>query len=80
MSRLTITLPQARYQALKEASARRNKTIGELIDASLDFYGIKPLEDARALVDRVRARSQLNEDEAIAVAQTEIRAVRRGQS
>ena len=28
MSRLTITLSDARYRALKEASAQRDKTIG----------------------------------------------------
>lgn len=39
MSRLTITLSQARCRALKEASAQRAKTIGQLIDESLDFYG-----------------------------------------
>ena len=39
MSRLTITLSEARYRALKEASAQRDKTIGQLIDESLDFYG-----------------------------------------
>ena len=41
MSRLTITLSEARYKALKEAAVQRDKTIGQLIDESLDFYGIK---------------------------------------
>jgi hypothetical protein len=41
MSRLTITLSETRYRALKEASLQRDKTIGELIDESLEFYGIK---------------------------------------
>jgi hypothetical protein len=76
MSRLTITLPDARYRALKEASAQRAKTIGELIDASLDFYGIKPREEAQDLVRRARARSQLSEDEALAVAQKQVNVVR----
>jgi predicted DNA-binding ribbon-helix-helix protein len=49
MSRLTITLSEARYRALKEASAQRDKTIGQLIDESLDFYGIKSRQDARDL-------------------------------
>lgn len=77
MSRLTITLSEARYRALKEASAQRDKTIGELIDESLEFYGIKTREDAQALVRRARARSGLSEDDAIAVAEQEVRAVRR---
>jgi hypothetical protein len=78
MSRLTITLSEARYRALKEASARRDKTIGQLIDESLDFYGIKSREEARDLVRRARAHSKLREDEALDVAQKELRAVRSG--
>ena len=77
MNRLTITLSESRYRALKEASALRNKTIGSLIDESLDFYGIKSREDARSLVQRARERSQLGENEALAVAQSEVDAVRR---
>ena len=77
MSRLTITLSESRYRALKEASARRAKTIGQLIDESLDFYGIKTHEDARALVRRARSHSKLPEGRALAVVQEEVRAVRR---
>jgi hypothetical protein len=77
MSRLTITLSEARYRALKEASAQRDKTIGQLIDESLDFYGIKSREDARDLVRRARARSVLSESQALALAQEQVRAVRR---
>lgn len=76
MSRLTITLSEERYRALKEASAQRNKTIGQLIDESLDFYGIKSREDARDLVSRARARAKLTEAEALAVAQAEVKAAR----
>jgi hypothetical protein len=77
MSRLTITLSEARYRALKEASAQRHKTIGQLIDESLDFYGIKSREDARDLVRRARTHSKLGEDQALALAQEQVRAVRR---
>jgi hypothetical protein len=77
MSRLTITLSEARYRALKEASAQRDKTIGQLIDESLDFYGIKSRQDARDLVHRARAHSKLSEDKALVVAQEQVRAVRR---
>ena len=77
MSRLTITLSEERYRALKDASARRNKTIGQLIDESLDFYGIKSREQARNLVRRARARGKLDELQALDVAQREVRAVRR---
>ena len=77
MSRLTITLSEARYRALKEASAQRDKTIGQIIDESLDFYGIKSRQDARELVRRARTHGKLSEDRALAVAQQEVRAVRR---
>ena len=76
MSRLTITLSEERYRALKEASAQRNKTIGQLIDESLDFYGIKSRENARELVRRAREHSALSEDQALAVAHDEINALR----
>jgi len=77
MSRLTITLSEERYQALKEASAQRKKTIGQLIDESLDFYGIKSRNAARDLVQRARARSKLSEDQALAVARLHVRAARK---
>ncbi len=70
MSRLTITLSEARYKALKEAAVQRDKTIGQLIDESLDFYGIKSRR-------RARAHSKLPDDRALAVAQEHVRAVRR---
>ena len=76
MSRLTITLSEARYRALKEAAAQRDKTIGQLIDESLEFYGIKSRDDDRELVRRARARSSMTEDEAMTVALAQVRTVR----
>lgn len=76
MSRLTITLSEPRYRALKEAAAQRDKTIGQLIDESLDFYGIKSREQALDLVRRVRVRSALSEEQALTLAQEEVHAVR----
>ena len=76
MSRLTITLSEPRYRALKEAAAQRDKTIGQLIDESLDFYGIKSREQALDLVRRARTRSALNEEQALSLAQEEVRVVR----
>jgi len=77
MSRLTITLSEARYRALKEASAQRNKTIGQLIDESLDFYGIKSRDEARALVRRARDHAKLAEAEALKLANEQVGSVRR---
>lgn len=76
MSRLTITLSDERYRALKEASAQRNKTIGQLIEESLEFYGIKSHNAARELVQRARGRSKLSEAHALALAQRSVRAAR----
>lgn len=76
MSRLTITLSEPRYRALKEAAAQRDKTIGQLIDESLDFYGIKSREQALDLVRRVRVRSTLSEEQALTLAQEEVHTVR----
>ena len=77
MSRLTITISETRYRALKEASAQRDKTIGQLIEESLEFYGIKTREDARALVQRARSHSGLSEAQALALAQKEVKSARR---
>lgn len=76
MSRLTITLTESRYRALKTASAQRGRTIGELIDESLDFYGIKPREDALSLLQRARRRANLDDVAAATVAEQEVRAAR----
>jgi hypothetical protein len=76
MSRLTITLSEPRYRALKEAAAQRDKTIGQLIDESLDFYGIKSREQAQDLVRRARQLSALNDDQATALALDAQRAAR----
>lgn len=77
MSRLTITLSEARYRALKEAAAQRDKTIGQLIDESLDFYGIKSREQALDLVRQARGHAQQNATQAMALALEEVRAARR---
>ena len=77
MSRLTITLTELRYRALKQASAKRGKTIGQLIEESLDFYGIKGEQEAKNLVRRARAAANLDEAQALKLATAETRAARR---
>lgn len=76
MSRLTISLPDDLHRALKEAAARRHRTIGDLVAESLAAYGIKPKESARELVARVREHARLTEEEALTLAVTETRAER----
>ena len=77
MARLTITLSPERHRALKEAAARRSKTIRSLVEESLDAYGIKTASQATALVARARQRSAMNEAEATRLAVEETRAHRR---
>jgi hypothetical protein len=73
MNRLTITLSATRYRALKEASARRGKTIGQLIDESLEFYGVKTRDEARDIVQRARARSGMTDEQALDLASEQVR-------
>jgi predicted transcriptional regulator len=77
MARLTITLSDERHRALREAALKRGKTIGQLIEESLQFYGIKTEHSAEELVAKARARAGLNEAEALRLAVAETRAVRR---
>ncbi|MEO8431677.1 MAG: CopG family transcriptional regulator [Acidobacteriota bacterium] len=77
MSRLTITLSDRRHRALKEAAARRGKTIGSLVEESLDAYGIKTGGEAAALVARARERAKMTETSAMKLALEETKAHRR---
>ena len=77
MRRLTITLTDERYRALKQAAAWRRMSIAALIDASLEAYGVQTRQAAEALVARARAHGALEEDAARALAVDEVRKVRR---
>ena len=56
---------------------KRGKTIGQLIEESLEFYGIKSARSAEKLVAKARARASLSEAEALRIAVDETRAARR---
>ena len=77
MARLTITLSGERHRALKEAAARRSKTIRSLVEESLDAYGIKTTSQAAELVARARKRSSMSEAAATKLAVQETRVHRR---
>ena len=76
MSRLTITLDDNIHQALKEAAARQNRSIGSIIEESLELRGIRTHDSARELVARARAKSGLKADKALELAVTETRRAR----
>lgn len=78
MGRLTITLSDERQRALKETAARRNTTIGHLIEESLEAYGIKSGDEARELVERARRAAGMDEAAAIDLAVSEVREERGG--
>jgi predicted transcriptional regulator len=77
MARLTVTLSDERHTALKEAAARRRRTIGELIEESLEAYGVKTRKSAEQLVAEARRQSNLSEGRAMALALRETRSARR---
>ena len=64
-------------RALRKAAVQRRKTIGQLIDESLQFYGIKSARSAEELVAKARARASLTESRALRLAVAETRAARR---
>jgi len=77
MARLTITLSDERHRALREAALKRRKTIGQLIEESLEFYGIKTAESAEQLLAKARRHAGLSESQALRLAIDETRAIRR---
>ena len=58
-------------------SEGRRKTIGKLIEESLEYYGIKTTRSAERLVAKARARASPSEAEALRLAVAETRAARR---
>lgn len=76
MGRLTINITDERQQALKEAAAVRSKTIGQIIEESLDAYGVKTRASAQSIVARARDNAKLTEAEALELATQETRQAR----
>lgn len=77
MSRLTITLDDNIHQALKEAAARQNRSIGAIIQESLELRGIRTSDSAREIVAQARAKSKLSADRALELAVAETRRARK---
>ncbi|MGH8162217.1 MAG: CopG family transcriptional regulator [Gammaproteobacteria bacterium] len=78
MSQLTVNIAPERHKALKAAAALRGKTIGELVEESLDAAGTKPERTVDELLAKARARSRLSAGEAEALAVEETRKARNG--
>ena len=78
MPRLTISLNERAHRALKEAAVRQNRSMGAIIEESLELRGIRPLDSVEEIVARARANSGLSTDEATALAVDETRRHREG--
>lgn len=77
MVRLTINLSEERQRALKQAAAERGKTMGQLVEESLEFYGIKSRQEAAALIERARENAGLDDAKALELGLEATRAVRK---
>ena len=79
MPRLTIRLTDRMHRALKEAAARQSRSMGSIIQESLELRGIRPCDTARETVATARAESGLSADDAMDLAVEETRRFREGQ-
>lgn len=77
MPRITISLSPERLKALKCAAAQRGKTIGELVEESLEASAIKPESTVVDILARARAHSRLSAVAAAKLAVEETRKARR---
>ncbi len=78
MPRLTISLTDRTHRALKEAAARRNRSMGSIIEESLELRGIQPYDAVEDIVAMARAKSRLGADDAMTLAVEETRRFRDG--
>lgn len=77
MIRLTISLADRTHRALKEASARQNRSMASIIEESLRLRGIQPRESAREIVANARQRANLDAEQAMELAVKETRSFRK---
>ena len=78
MPRLTISLADRTHRALKEAAVRQGRSMGALIEESLELRGILPSDTAQEIVARARSSAGLSDEEAMAIAVRETRLHRAG--
>lgn len=76
MSRLSITLNDDLHRSLKETAVRQGRTIGSIIEESLELRGIRSIASARDLLQKARNIAKLSDDEALVIALEETRSER----
>ncbi len=74
--RLTISLPDDLYRAVKIESATTDQTIGEILANALRAVGFKSADDVDAILASARHNANLTEEEALAIGIAATRAVR----
>lgn len=67
-----------RHRALRQAAAASGKSMAQIIDEALAFYGLECNETAAALVASARERAAMDDDAAMGLAVAETRAARAG--
>jgi hypothetical protein len=80
MARLTINLSEKGQRALKQAAAERGKTMGQIVEESLEFYGVKSRSEAVDLIRRAREAAGMDENAAMELGVEASRASRRKRS
>ena len=68
MPRLTIRLTDRTHRALKEAAARSGRSMGSLVEESLELSGILSSDTAQEIVRRARSSAGLSNEDAKAIA------------
>ena len=71
--RLTISLTDRTHRAPKQEAARQNRSMGSIIEESLELTEIPARDTIKEIVARARTNSELSADDAMALAVEETR-------
>lgn len=78
MPRLTISLTDRAHSALKEAATLQNRSMGSIIEESLELRSTQVRDAARKIIAKARAQSGLSDNDAMNLAVKETRLHREG--
>ena len=73
MRRFTINSADRMHRALKEATGRQNRSVGSIVEESLELRGVRIWCATKDIVAEARAKAALNADDAMALAVEETR-------
>lgn len=78
MPRLTISLTERAHSALKETATLQNRSMGSIIEESLELRSAQVRDAARKIIAKARAQSGLSEYDAMNLAIKETKLHREG--